>query len=814
MSIIRISDIEKICRGKNLKFSVDHELQTLLTDSRKVSNAKAAAFFAIKGPNHDGHDHIGDMVAQGIQTIVVEKEIPEYTDIQNLIRVPSTIAALQQLATHKRAGFNYPVIGITGSNGKTTVKEWLDKMTTGSFSVVKSPRSFNSQLGVPLSIWEMKANHNLAIFEAGISKGGEMEKLAAIIQPQIGILTNIGTAHEEGFPSKREKLREKLRLFERSEVLIYHADSALIREEVGNLLANTRQLSWAFDADAEIMVSKTGRQQYEFTYQEARFHLRLPLTDAASVENLIHCICCLLWLKKSMSYIQEALNRIEPVDMRLKLNKGINSSYIIDDSYNNDLAGLETALDLLVHQKQYERKTVILSDLLQVNDEEQLYSKVNHLLHEKAIDQLITIGPQLQAHAPHFNIPSLSYPDTSSFLEALPSLKLKEQVILVKGARPFQFERIVKRLAEKAHQTVLEINLDAITHNLNYYRSHLKPGVKVMVMVKAFAYGSGISEIAQLLQFHKVHYLAVAYTDEGIALRKSGIHLPIMIMNTPDEDFDALIEYQLEPEIFSLKQLMAFSDAYAMRGEKLPVHININTGMNRLGFEPEELDALATFLLGHSHIEVKSAFTHLAGADEEVHNTFSLQQLNRFAAAKVSLEEKLAQKFTGHALNSAGIQRFPQHQFDMVRLGIGLYGLEASGQQMDKLQTVGRLKTVVSQVKCIKAGESIGYGRAGIASEDMQIATVAVGYADGYTRAFSKGKGAMKVNGQMARVVGNVCMDMCMLDVTGLDVKEGDEVTVFGDSPDIVDLARQIDTIPYEILTNVSERVKRVYLTE
>ncbi len=814
MGSVKVSDIKKICDGQWLRFSADHELQTLLTDSRKITNAGAAAFFAIQGQNHDGHDHIPDLIERGVQTIVVEKEVLLAKEPPNLIRVSSSVAALQQLAAYQRKSFDYPVIGITGSNGKTIVKEWLARMTAEQFTVVKSPRSYNSQLGVPLSVWEMGAHHNLAIFEAGISTQGEMENLAEVIRPNVGILTNIGTAHEEGFESMRTKLQEKLKLFSKADLLIYRKDDPLICEEVAKLSPSIKRLSWGFEAKAHLRVKETGNGTYIFQYDGSQFELLLPFNDSASLENLIHCIACLLWLKYSPQAIQESLNKVDAVDMRLKLNKGINHTYVIDDSYNNDLAGLETALDFLVHQKQHKVKTLILSDLLQVQDEEGLYATVSQLLREKGIDQLIAIGPKLKAHAKGFQVPAQFYPNTDDFLQAMANLKLEEQVILVKGARPFQFERIVRRLVEKAHQTVLEINLDAITHNLNYYRGLLKPAVKTMVMVKAFAYGSGIAEIAQLLQFHKVHYLAVAYTDEGIALRKSGIHLPIMVMNTPDEDFDALIEYKLEPEIFSLKQLKAFSAAYAQRAEKLPIHININTGMNRLGFEPKDVPMLSDFINQHAQIEVKSAFTHLAGADEAVHNAFSIQQLEQFSKAKSELENALGQRISGHALNSAGIQRFPDHQFDMVRLGIGLYGLEASGQHMDKLQTVGTLKTIVSQVKNVKAGESIGYGRAGVAQEDMQIATVAIGYADGYTRAFSKGKGAMRVNGQLAPVVGNVCMDMTMIDVTGMAVNEGDEVMVFGDSPGIVELADQIGTIPYEILTNVSERVKRIYLTE
>jgi len=814
MIALNVSDIARICNGQVIRLSADHELQTLLTDSRKVSNAQAAAFFAIKGPHHDGHDHIEEIINQGVLTILIESEPrPEWQAV-NLIRVDSCINTLQKLAQYKREKFERQVIGITGSNGKTIVKEWLSKMLANHYSIVKSPKSYNSQLGVPLSVWEISNEYDLAVFEAGISRQGEMARLQSVIQPSIGILTNIGTAHEEGFNSIQSKLREKLSLFKNAQVVIYHSDAELIPQEIQHLPDSVKRMSWAFDHEAKFRVKHISGSHFHFITDNTSFELRLPFTDAASIENLIHCILSMLLLQHSIPDIQSALDQLERVDMRLKLNRGINQSYVIDDSYNNDLAGLESALDFLVHQKQHAKKTLILSDLLQVSEEKQLYEALAQTLKEKGVDNLIAIGSKLKAHENIISIPTSFYPDTESFLAALPQLDLSEQVILVKGARPFRFERIVRRLVEKAHQTVLEIDLDAITHNLNYYRALLKPGVKVMVMVKAFAYGSGIAEIAQLLQFHKVHYLAVAYTDEGIALRKNGIHLPIMVMNTPDEDFDALIEYGLEPEIFSLKQLQAFVAAYSQRNETLPIHININTGMNRLGFEADEVESLAQFILQHEHTEIKSAFTHLAGADEAMHNDFSLSQLNGFKQAKATLEKALGQSITGHALNSAGIQCFPEHQFDMVRLGIGLYGLEASGTHTDKLLTVGKLKTTISQIKKIKTGDTIGYGRAGVAEQDMSLATVAIGYADGYSRAFSKGKGAMMVNGKLAPVVGNVCMDMCMINVTGLKAREGDEVLVFGESPSITDLAGQIDTIPYEILTNVSERVKRIYLAE
>ncbi len=815
-SELTISEIITICRGKLLQACPEQSISSLLTDSRKVSNARSAIFFAIKGSNHDGHDHIKELFQKGVRNFIVE-EAPD-TQLPgkaNVILVASSLKALQQLATARREGFHKPVVAITGSNGKTIVKEWLSKMLSTKVNVVKSPKSYNSQLGVPLSVWETGPQYDMAVFEAGISRMGEMARLQEIIQPTHGILTNIGTAHEEGFESIGIKLQEKLRLFHGCKTLVYSTNDPLVAETVSAMSQPPENLiSWAFDNPADISIDRLKNQEYSFRSAENTRVFRFPFTDEASEENLIHCICLLLELGFSSVDVQSALDKLEPVDMRLKLIKGIQDTYIIDDSYNNDLAGVESALDFLTHQNQFDRKVVVLSDMLQVSDAANVYERINALLLEKGVEKLIGVGPEMSKNSGVFSIAKHIYPNTPALLADLPHRNLSESVVLIKGARKFGFEQVVAALAEKAHQTILEINLDAITHNLNFYRNQLAPDTRIMVMVKAFAYGSGSAEVAQLLQFHKVHYLAVAYADEGVTLRQNGIHLPIMVMNTSHADLDKLIQYDLEPEIFELNQLSTFERYYSGKSTQLPVHINFNTGMNRLGFEPEEVDILLDFLNEHPDILVKSVFTHLAGADEALHNDFSLNQLKSFQPLALKIAQQAGDDVLIHALNSAGIVRFPEYQMDMVRLGIGLYGLEASGQQDHELQTVGTLKTTVSQVKEIKAGQTVGYSRKGVAEKDISIATVAIGYADGYARAFGNGKGIMHIQGQPAPVIGNVCMDMTMLDVTGLSVKPGDEVIVFGEAPSIKTLAEQASTIPYEILTNVSERVKRVYLTE
>ncbi|MCE7994069.1 MAG: bifunctional UDP-N-acetylmuramoyl-tripeptide:D-alanyl-D-alanine ligase/alanine racemase [Roseivirga sp.] len=805
-----------ICQGTLIQAGPDQSIKSVLTDSRKLSNVGSAAFFAIKGINHDGHQYITELASKGVKTFIIEVQpsgpLPANT---NLILVESSLRALQSVARYKRESLNLPVIAITGSNGKTIVKEWLSQMLSGQGKVVRSPRSYNSQLGVPLSVWEIDPQYDFAVFEAGISRMGEMTYLQKVIQPTHGILTNIGSAHEEGFPSINEKLSQKLKLFEGCETLILCGTDHRICNAVKAMVNPPQKIiSWSFDEGHDIHVEALGSGRFNLHTENEQMEFKLPFDDEASLENLMHCLCMLLELGFSPLEIQRALDGLEKVDMRLKLIKGIRDSYIIDDTYNNDLIGLETALDFLAQQNQYKRKVVILSEVPQVSNPPAIYSHINQLLLDKGIDHLIGVGAEVLRNQNQFSIESQFYPDTSSLIEHLSTLDIKESVTLVKGARKFQFERVVNLLAEKAHQTLLEINLDAITDNLNFYRNRLAPDVKIMVMVKAFAYGSGSAEVAQLLQFHKVHYLAVAYADEGVTLRKNGIHLPIMVMNCNHADLDTLIKYDLEPEIFEMEQLKSFQKYYQSKSMKLPVHININTGMNRLGFEVDEAQEVIAFLTSHSDVAVKSIFTHLAGADEALHNEFSLNQLKGFEPVAKRIAEVSGPNVLIHALNSAGIIRFPGFQMNMVRLGIGLYGLEASGEQADELRTVGTLKTTISQVKEIKTGETIGYSRKGVAATDMSIATVAIGYADGYSRAFSNGVGSMYINNQSAPVIGNVCMDMTMLDVTGLNARPGDEVIVFGETPSIKTLAHQINTIPYEILTNVSERVKRVYLTE
>ncbi|MCU0451916.1 MAG: bifunctional UDP-N-acetylmuramoyl-tripeptide:D-alanyl-D-alanine ligase/alanine racemase, partial [Bernardetiaceae bacterium] len=747
---------------------------------------------------------------------------------------PDTTAALQALAAERRAGWAFPVVGITGSNAKTIIKEWLGRLLAGDFSIVKSPKSYNSQTGVPLSVWQGGPHHNLGVFEAGISRPGEMAKLENVLRPTLGLFTNIGPAHDEGFASRREKIVEKLQLFARCPRLVYCQDQPELADQIVHW-ANGRAvelLSWGRRPGVALQVREEvrgpGKTGFHLVWRGQPFTLALPATDPATIENALHCVAVMLALGLAPSSLQARLDQVldtpghRAVPMRLELKRGIQGCRLVDDSYNNDLAGLGVALAFMAQQTPAgHSRAVVLSDLLQTGlPPGLLYHQVGQLLQAHQVKTLVGIGPEISQASRYFNVPDPHFfPDTPSFLAHLAASAnpfFQQATILVKGARHFRFEQITARLQEKIHGTVLEINLDALAHNLAFYRRQVPPGTKLMVMVKAFAYGSGSAEVARLLQNRGADYLAVAYADEGVALRRWGIHLPIMVMNPAPETFASLLEHQLEPEIYSyrlLDQWLAF-----LRGQtaRPPVHLKIDTGMHRLGFLPGELAQLAT-KLAQAQVPVASVFTHLVGADEARHNEFSERQLQVFSEVANQLEQALGYRPLRHALNSAGILRFPHWQLDMARLGIGLYGVEANGEHQAELQPVGVLKTVISQIKTIPAADSVGYSRRGhLAALDQGLAegkvgTVAIGYADGYDRRFGNGVGQMWVNGHLASVVGNVCMDMTMIDLTGLPAQEGDEVIVYGGPLPLPQLAARIGTIPYELMTSIGERVKRVF---
>ncbi|GAB3790090.1 bifunctional UDP-N-acetylmuramoyl-tripeptide:D-alanyl-D-alanine ligase/alanine racemase [Spirosoma horti] len=830
------------------------------TDSRQVTgpvtDARSAesVFFAIQGEHHDGHAFIGDLYRKGIRQFVVERsaltaerrnELAAYTDAQ-FIEVDSSLHKLQTLAAEYRRQFRIPIIGITGSNGKTIVKEWLAQLLDRGFSsegfvVAKSPKSYNSQLGVPLSVHTLTEGDTLGIFEAGISKAQEMQALEAIIRPTIGIFTNIGTAHDEGFRTRKQKVAEKLRLFIHANTLIYSADYTDIDEEVNMLLKavnpDMRLITWSLTGQPATYQGLMQGNQLSLNKESKNgLSLTLPFTDPASLENLMHCLVTMLTLRPwDTAELQTRLNRLRPVSMRLEQKEGINNCVLIDDSYNNDVVGLQLALRFLNQQRTRSRRVVILSDVLQSGQPEaELYQQVGELIRASEVEQFIGVGPVVSRNAHFFATNSLFYATTEEFLTRFVFSDLRDSTVLVKGARPFSFERIVHRLERKVHGTVLEINLDALTHNLNYYRERIARNedassrtsdTKLMVMVKAFAYGSGSAEVAQLLQFHRVDYLAVAYADEGVSLRQNGVDLPIMVMNPAPETFATLLEYKLEPELYSLRMLLEWGSYIREQSEPVagkpaagpavyPIHLKIDTGMHRLGFLESETPAVADYLIHNPALRVATVFSHLVGADDAQFNSFSELQYASFIRSTTVLESALGYRPTRHLLNSAGIVRFPEYKLDMVRLGIGLYGVEAAQIDQAALQPVGTLRTVISQIKTVRAGESVGYSRRGVLDHDARIATLAIGYADGYDRRLGNGIGEVWVNGTRCPTVGNVCMDMTMIDVTAASASEGDEVIIFGPDLPITELSQRIGTIPYEILTGVSERVKRVFFKE
>ncbi|SKB56359.1 alanine racemase [Parapedobacter luteus] len=788
------------------------EVRSLLYDSRKLSDTQHGVFFALEG-RRDGHQYVKEAYAGGVRNFVVAEGKTETTWFPgaNFIVVGDTLEALQVLAMHHRNQFAYPVIGITGSNGKTIVKEWLAQLLAPEYRIARSPKSYNSQIGVALSLWQLDNTCDLAIIEAGISQQGEMEVLHRMIQPDIAVLTNIGPAHDDGFASAKDKISEKLRLFNGAKQAVYSPDHI-----AGIPVPSTgRHMTWgAGDALLHVMGHDVlaGRKCcIRARYEGQLVQITIPFIDAAARENAVCCWATMLAMGYDSAVIAERMVSLQPVEMRLEMKKGINNCTVIDDSYSNDLSSLHIALDFLQQQQQHASRTLVLSDIPGASGhEEEVYSAVAKLLAHNKITRLITIGPGLMRQSPRFDfVRHEAFADTASFLASLADLRFQDETILLKGARKYAFERISQVLTAKLHDTVLETNLNAVEHNLNQYRALLPKHVKLMAMVKAFSYGSGSYEVASLLQFNKVDYLAVAYVDEGVELRKSGITLPIMVMSPTTASFDALLAHGLEPEIYSFGVLDDFIRVLA--GKQLvdyPIHIKVDTGMHRLGFSVSDIEQLISRLQETGEVKVQSVFSHLAAAGDATHDAFTARQLAAFELFAGKLVDALRYPFIRHIANTAGIQRWPQAHLDMVRLGIGLYGVHNEGHKALVLQQASTLKTTITQIREVPAGESVGYNRSGMLTKDSTIATVNIGYADGYDRRFGNGVGSMMVKGKTVPTVGDICMDMTMLDVSGVDAREGDEVIVFGD---VDRLAKTIGTIPYELLTGISQRVKRVY---
>ncbi|TRX28002.1 bifunctional UDP-N-acetylmuramoyl-tripeptide:D-alanyl-D-alanine ligase/alanine racemase [Flavobacterium franklandianum] len=811
---LSIQNIEKILHAKRFGDS-NGTIDTISIDSRSLQNNQKTLFFALVGPNNDAHQYISELIEKGVQNFVVTHIPEKLSNKATFLVVENTLEALQRYAAYHRSLFKFPVFGLTGSNGKTIVKEWLNFLMSPDFNIIRSPKSYNSQVGVPLSVISINDRHNLGIFEAGISKMNEMEKLEVIIRPTIGIITNIGSAHDEGFEDLEKKIKEKLKLFKNSKLIIYQKNKlvdSLIESKI-------KSFSWSYtDETADVFISKKDIQDktvLQIRNDKDNLEIQIPFQDEASVENAITCLMVLLSFKYSKSTIQNRMQWLYPVEMRLKIKNGINNTTLIDDSYSSDFQSLKIALDFLESQKQYKNKTVILSDIFQSGlSNEELYSKVAQLITSNKINRVIGIGETISEFKHKFKN-CITFKNTSDFFLNLNYLNFINETILIKGARHFQFEEIVAALEEKTHETVLEINLNSISHNLSFYKSKLKPITKMMVMVKAFGYGSGGFEIAKLLQHHKVDYLGVAFADEGISLKNTGITLPIMVLNPETTSFSAIIQYKLEPEIYSLKGLNAFLKIAEKRKLKhFPIHIKLDTGMHRLGFEEENLDELIAVLKDNKFVTVKSILSHMATSDDLEHQEFAHSQLNLFEILSSKLMNELQIKPIRHILNTSGISNFPQAQYDMVRLGIGLYGVSNDVEEQKYLDNVGTLKSIISQIRSIQAGESVGYGRRFVADRPTKIATIPIGYADGISRHWGNSIGFVTINNQKAAIVGSICMDMLMVDVSEINCKEGDSVIIFGESPSVSYIAAQLQTIPYEILTSISQRVKRVFYRE
>ncbi|HEY3371996.1 MAG TPA: bifunctional UDP-N-acetylmuramoyl-tripeptide:D-alanyl-D-alanine ligase/alanine racemase [Prolixibacteraceae bacterium] len=822
MPILSVDQVCSIVGGTlhNVENTGDVFISAVAIDSRTIFDPESSLFFALKTERNDGHRYVADLVHAGVRAFVVSDFSDEFLAYPTccFVVVNNTLEALQKLAAWNRSQYDIPVLGITGSNGKTIVKEWLFELLQ-NHAVIRSPKSYNSQVGVPLSVWNLSADYELAIFEAGISKPGEMAHLQKIIQPTIGILTNIGESHQENFISKQQKLQEKLKLFESCDTLIYCKDQTLVESVIqnGGINPSVHLVAWSFIDETADLYFRIEEVDKGVVLSTGEYRIKLPFQDAANLENAAHCLAFILSQRYTDSAVLESFSHLQPVAMRLEMKEGINHCLLINDYYNSDINSLQIALAFLNNHAQtpYVRTTVILSDIQQSGiPDKQLYQEVARLLQLNKAGRLIGIGPRIRKRADLFEMPAEFYESTDQFLESFQPGNYQQECVLLKGARDFHFERISSVLQKKYHQTVLEINLNVLIDNLNLFRSLIHPETRIMVMVKAFSYGSGMSEIARVLQFHKVDYLAVAVADEGVELRQAGIDLPILVMNPEEHSFENMIEFRLEPNIYSEEIFDAFRKVLQQNAVvRYPVHLKLDTGMHRLGFDSEEsIERLVAKLLVQEQMVVRSVFSHLAGADEAMHDEFTIGQVEQFLHFSSMITEKLPYKVFRHILNSAGIERFPQFQFEMVRLGIGLYGVSASGNQ--QIRSISRLKTSISQMRLIPAGQTVGYSRKGIMVRDSQIAVLPIGYADGYDRRLSNGVGKVYVKGHTVPVVGNICMDMCMIDVTGLQVSVGDEVELMGEHILVSDLADTMGTIPYEILTGISQRVKRVYLQE
>ena len=810
-----MNEITEIING-TLHSGIPVEITEYSIDSRSVVTPEHTLFFALTGNNHNGHDYIRTLYTDGVRAFVISEFREEFNQLTgaNFIVVENVLTALQQLAAHHRQHTQAEVIGITGSNGKTVVKEWLYQLLANDHAVYRSPRSYNSQVGVPLSLLGIDPKTEIAIIEAGISQKGEMQHLQQMIQPTIGIFTHLGDAHGENFASKEEKLAEKAQLFTSCQWVIGQTGEAL--EYIKTRVPSTTSfLLWGEDPKADIHVKTMnialGHREVQVTFGNKHFILNIPFPDIASYENCMNAVSILLLKQYSPDVITSRVQQLSAIAMRMEIKDGINNCTLVNDYYNSDPSSFQLALNILATQDASKERVVILSDFMDTGKAgDDLYPSIAETLRQANISLFIGIGKHLSEHRHDFAANSRFYEDTEHFLRQEERDNFNNQIILIKGARAFQFEYIAGFLQKQSHSTILEVDLDAMVHNLNHFRS--LTDAHIAVMVKAFSYGSGSREIASLLQYHRVDYLMVAFADEGIELRAAGITIPIAVMNPEREAFDNMIMFNLEPEIYALDILEDFNRALNKHGiKRFPVHIKLNTGMNRSGFDEQDLPRLLEFFKTERSVYIRSMFSHLAGSDETVHDEFTLGQIHLFERMTERIQAQFNYKIWRHILNSAGIERFPQYHFDMVRLGIGLHGISATHAN---LQPVSSFKTYISSIREVPEGQSIGYGRKSYTTRPSRIAVIPVGYADGLNRHLSNRVGNVFVKGKRVPIIGNICMDTCMIDVTDTNATVGDEVEIFGKHILVTELSEQLGTIPYEILTGISHRVKRVYYKE
>ncbi len=801
----------------------DANIGWILTDSRSLCFPEETLFFALKTERNDGHRYIGDLYRRGVRNFVVES-VPDNaaTDYpqSNFLKVTSSLEALQRLAERHRDAFDIPVVGITGSNGKTMVKEWLYQLLSPQMAVTRSPKSYNSQIGVPLSVWLLNETTQVGLFEAGISKPDEMQALRDIIQPTVGVLTSLGSAHQENFRSLEEKCMEKMQLFHDSHVIVYDSDDDTVSRCVRKSGFRCEKIGWStVDTSAAMYFNPIGNNgsttEIGYVYKGVSGTYCLPFIDEASVKCSFACACVALYLGVSPEDLASRMAQLEPVAMRLEVKEGQHGCIIINDSYNSDVNSLDIALDFMCRRPENKGlgRTLILSDICQSGEQPgQLYRTVSELAVNRGVRKFIGIGPDVKSQAGTIQVADkYFFTDVQQFVRSGVFKALHNEVILIKGARTFGFDHITELLEQKVHETILEVNLTALVDNLNYYRSFMKPTTKMVCMVKADAYGAGAVEVAKTLQEHRVDYLAVAVADEGVTLRKNGITGNIIIMNPEMTAFKTMFDYDLEPEVYSFRLMDALVKAAEKEGiTGYPVHIKIDTGMHRLGFDPKnDIDELVKRLKHQNAIIPRSVFSHFVGADSDDFDSFSAHQFALFDESSAKLQAAFSHKILRHMDNSAGIEHFPERQLDMCRLGLGLYGIDSRDNRI--LNTVSTLKTTILQLRSVPKDETVGYSRKGKLTRDSVIGAIPIGYADGLNRHLGNGRCYCLVNGRKAPYIGNICMDVALIDVTDIDCKEGDSVEIFGSNLPVTVLSDALDTIPYEVLTSVSGRVKKVY---